>query len=157
MYPSQQRLTHISASLWQHLYQAQGELEKYGAGDLTATLPTLFAMYYYGVETIMQIPQEEAMPLQTEFQDNVRDLAADGLISEDQATSMLAAAWSAAEEITKVYLAELNAPQPNPIRAIVKGASGVLGLDFGEVNQLLATSLTDFVVMSAVGRHTNQK
>ena len=153
MYPSQQRINHIGVSLWQHLYRAQTALEKLGGGDLTATMPALFAMYYYAVETVMQIPEEEAVGLQQEFQDNVRDLAAEGLIDDFRAGEMILAAKTAAEEITKVYLEELKADSPNPIRAIVKGTAGVLGLDFGDVNQELALSLTDFVVMSSVERH----
>lgn len=156
MYPSEERINHIGVSLWQHLYRAQTALEKLGGGGLTATMPALFAMYYYAVETVMQIPAEEAVRLQQEFQDNVRDLAAEGLIDDFQAGSMIAAAKDAAEAITKVYLEELKAQEPNPIRAIVKGTAGVLGLDYGDVNQELALSLTDFVVMSTVHRHAGQ-
>lgn len=153
MYPSEERINHIGVSLWQHLYRVQTALEKLGAGDLTATMPALFAMYYYAVETVMQIPEEEAVKLQQEFQDNVRDLAAEGLIDDVKAGTMIAAARDAAGEITGVYLEELKADAPNPIRAIVKGAAKALGLDFGDVNQELALSLTDFVVLSSVGRH----
>ncbi len=156
MYPSQERMAHIGVSLWQHLYRAQTALEKLGAGDLRETMPALFAMYYYAVETVMQIPEEEAVKLQMEFQDNVRDLAAEGMVDEVQAGTMISQARAAAEAITEVYLEELKAQEPNPIRAIVKGTAGVLGLDFGDVNQELALSLTDFVVMSTVHRHAGQ-
>ena len=153
MYPSQERISHIGVSLWQHLYRAQTALEKLGGGDLTATMPVLFAMYYYAVETVMQIPEGEAVHLQEEFQDNVRDLANDGLIDDFKAGEMILAAKTAAETITAAYLEECKGESPNPIRAIVKGAAGALGLDYGDVNQELARSLTDFVVLSSVDRH----
>lgn len=152
MYPSQERMAHVGASLWQHLYRAQSALEKLGAADLSQCLPVLFAMYYYAVETIMQVPAEEAQSLQLEFQENVRNLAQEEYISPAQAEGMLRLAKDAAEEITRVYRSELEQPEPNPIRAIVKGASQSLGLDYGDVNRELALSLTDFVVMSTIHR-----
>ena len=35
IYPSQERAAHVSADLWRHLYQAQSELERQGAPELT--------------------------------------------------------------------------------------------------------------------------
>ena len=152
MYPSQERMAHVGAALWQHLYRSQSALEKLGATDLTVCLPVLFAMYYYAVEAVMQVPAQEAQTLQREFQENVRDLAQEEYLTPGQAEGMLRRAREAAEEITRTYREELEQPLPNPIRAIVKGASRSLGMDYGDVNRELALGLTDFVVMSTIHR-----
>lgn len=146
MYPSSERIAAVGNCLWQHLYRAQTALEKLGAGDIRDTMPVLFAMYFFAVERLMQIPEEEAEALQSEYQDNVQNLADEGLIDRVQAGTMISAAAAAAGKIAESYLAEQSRQDPNPIRGIVKGTSGVLGLDYGEVNQELAASLADFVV-----------
>ena len=92
MYPSEQRISHVAAGLWRHLYQCQHELEKYGANDLKITLPALFAMYHCAAGTVMQLGEEELADLRREFEDNVANLAEEDYVTRDQAAGMLSLA-----------------------------------------------------------------
>ena len=152
MYPSEQRISHVAAGLWRHLYQCQHELERYGANDLKITLPALFAMYHCAAGTVMQLGEEELADLRREFEDNVANLAEEDYVTRDQAAEMLSLAGRTAGEIARLLREEGEKDQPNPIRALVKGTTRTLELDHGDVNRLLATSLTDFLVMGTVHR-----
>ena len=152
IYPSQERAAHVSADLWRHLYQAQSELERQGAPELTRTLPALFAMYHCAAEAVMRLTPEELTDLRREFEDNVENLVQEAYITPQQQREMISLAGRTAEEIARQLREEQTLPQPNPIRALVKGTTRILALDRGEVNRALASGLTDFMVMGTVHR-----
>ena len=152
IYPSQERAAHVSADLWRHLYQAQSELERQGEPELTRTLPALFAMYHCAAEAVMRLTPEELTDLRREFEDNVENLVQEAYITSQQQREMVSLAERTAEEIARQLREEQTLPQPNPIRALVKGTTRTLKQDRAEVNRALAADLTDFLVMSTVHR-----
>ena len=151
MYPSEERISHIAASLWRHLYHSQRELERFGAAELRTVLPVLFAMYHCAAGAVMRLSPEELDALQREFEDNVENLAEEEFITRPQAAEMRSLTARTAEEIAALLREENGAPSPNPIRALVKGTTRTLK-DRAEVNRALAADLTDFLVMSTVHR-----
>ena len=152
MYPSEERISHIAASLWRHLYHSQRELERFGEAELRTVLPVLFAMYHCAAGAVMRLSPEELDALQREFEDNVENLAEEEFITRPQAAEMRSLTARTAEEIAALLREENGAPSPNPIRALVKGTTRTLKQDRAEVNRALAADLTDFLVMSTVRR-----
>ena len=152
MYPSEERISHIAASLWRHLYHSQRELERFGEAELRTVLPVLFAMYHCAAGAVMRLSPEELDALQREFEDNVENLAEEEFITRPQAAEMHSLTARTAEEIAALLREENGAPSPNPIRALVKGTTRTLKQDRAEVNRALAADLTDFLVMSTVHR-----
>ena len=152
MYPSEERISHIAASLWRHLYHSQRELERFGEAELRTVLPVLFAMYHCAAGAVMRLSPEELDALQREFEDNVENLAEEEFITRPQAAEMRSLTARTAEEIAALLREENGAPSPNPIRALVKGTTRTLKQDRAEVNRALAADLTDFLVMSTVHR-----
>ena len=152
MYPSEERISHIAASLWRHLYHSQRELERFGEAELRTVLPVLFAMYHCAAGAVMRLSPEELDALQREFEDNVENLAEEEFITRSQAAEMRSLTARTAEEIAALLREENGAPSPNPIRALVKGTTRALKQDRAEVNRALAGDLTDFLVMSTVHR-----
>ena len=151
MYPSEERISHIAASLWRHLYHSQRELERFGEAELRTVLPVLFAMYHCAAGAVMRLSPEELDALQREFEDNVENLAEEEFITRPQAAEMRSLTARTAEEIAALLREENGAPSPNPIHALVKGTTRTLK-DRAEVNRALAADLTDFLVMSTVHR-----
>ena len=48
----------LSNDIWIRIERVNRVLEKYGRGDFIKNMPVLFAMYYYTVVTVMQIPEQ---------------------------------------------------------------------------------------------------
>ena len=138
MYPSEERISHIAARLWRHLYHSQRELERFGEAELRTVLPVLFAMYHCAAGAVMRLSPE--------------DLAGEEFITRPQAAEMRSLTARTAKEIAALLREENGAPSPNPIRALVKGTTRTLKQDRAEVNRALAADLTDFLVMSTVHR-----
>ena len=98
MYPSEERISHIAASLWRHLYHSQRELERFGEAELRTVLPVLFAMYHCAAGAVMRLSPEELDALQREFEDNVENLAEEEFITRPQAAEMRSLTARTAEE-----------------------------------------------------------
>ena len=48
----------LSNDIWVRIERVNRVLEQYGRGDFIKNMPVLFALYYYAVVAVMQIPEE---------------------------------------------------------------------------------------------------
>ena len=80
----------LSNDIWLRIDRVNRMLEKYGRGDFIHNMPILFAMYYYTVVTVMQIPEEPTgMELQRIYRNNIKDLDDECLIEDEDGTKMI--------------------------------------------------------------------
>ena len=48
----------LSNDIWVRIERTNRSLEKFGRGDFIENMPVLFAMYYYGLIMLMQVPED---------------------------------------------------------------------------------------------------
>ena len=139
----------LSNDIWVRIEHVNRVLERYGRGNFIENMPPLFAMYYYAVVTVMKIPEEPTgMELQKIYYENVRNLADECLIGDDEAEGMIARFHSTCQKLADAYVAEKTEKGEdfNPFTPIVHATSREIGLDYGDINVALAQHLADFAV-----------
>lgn len=138
----------LSNDIWIRVERANRVLEKYGRGDFIKNMPVLFAMFYYAVVTIMQIPEEPTgMELQRIYRSNVRNLDDECLIEDGEAENMVDDFHTACQKLADAYVAQKQKEgEFNPFAVIVTEVSRMLGLDYQDIHVELANHLADFAV-----------
>lgn len=149
----------LSNDIWVRIERMNRALEKYGRGDFVQNMPVLFAMYYYTVVTVMQIPETPTgMELQRIYQDNVHNLDDECLIEEGQAEEMIHAFQDACQKIADAYVAEKQdeSREFNPFRAIVHEGARLLELPYNDIHVEIVQHLADFAVSYRVGNSSKK-
>ena len=144
----------LSNDIWVRIERANRVLEKYGRGDFIQNMPVLFALYYYAVVAIMQIPEEPTgMDLQRIYRDNVQNLEDECLIEEAEAAAMVRDFHTACQKLADAYLAARadESREFNPFGALVTETARLLELPYQDVRLELANHLADFAVSYRVG------
>lgn len=144
----------LSNDIWIRIERVNRSLEKYGRGDFIRNMPVLFAMYYYAVVTIMQIPEEPTgADLQRIYRANVQNLDDECLIEEGEAAQMVEDFHEACRKMAEAYVRAKNEGEQefNPFAVIVTEVSKLLGLDYQDIHVELANHLADFAMSYRVG------
>lgn len=144
----------LSNDIWIRIERTNRVLEKYGRGNFIQNMPALFAMYYYAVVTIMQIPEEPTgMELQRIYRDNVHNLDDECLIEEGEAQHMIDDFHTACQKLADAYVAAKQEKKEefNPFAVIVTEVSRLVGLDYADIHVELAQHLAEFAVSYRVG------
>lgn len=139
----------LGNDIWVRIERTNRVLEKYGKGDFIANMPVLFAMYYYAVTALMQIPEDPTgLELQRMYRANVENLAEECLIEDEDAADMTASFQDACRSIAEEYMQEKErrGEEFNPFGAIVTASARLAGLDYSDVRVELANALADFAV-----------
>ncbi len=144
----------LSNDIWLRIDRVNRMLEKYGRGDFIQNMPILFAMYYYTVVTIMQIPEEPTgMELQRIYRDNIKNLEDECLIEQEEGTKMLDDFYAACQKMADRYVQEKEGQGDafNPVSVIITEAAKLLELPYQDIHMELAQHLADFAVSYRVG------
>lgn len=144
----------LSNDIWIRIERMNRVLEKYGKGDFIRNMPVLFAMYYYTVVTIMQIPESPTgMELQRIYMSNVQNLDDECLIEEGQAEEMITSFHNACQIIADTYVQEKQNEEKefNPFSSIVHEGARLLELPYSDIHVEIAQHLADFAVSYRVG------
>ena len=144
----------LSNDIWIRIERANRILEKYGRGDFIRNMPLLFAMYYYTVVTVMQIPEEPTgMELQRIYGENVQNLDDECLIEDDEAEAMVRDFRDACQKIADAYVSARQDPEEafNPVSVIIRETAKLLELPYQDIHLELANHLADFAVSYRVG------
>ncbi len=139
----------LGNDIWVRVERTNRVLEKYGRGDFLKNMPVLFALYYYAVVALMQIPEDPVgLALQRMYRENVENLAEECLIEDEDAEGMTASFQEACRSIAAEYTAqqEHDGGSFNPFGAIVTAAARLVELDYSDVRVELANALADFAV-----------
>ena len=129
-------------------------LEKYGRGDFLANMPVLFAMYYYGLVLLMQVPEEPTgMDLQRLYRDNVKALEDECLIDEEEGRAMVDGFHDACQKMADgcVRAKAEQGKDFNPFGAIVTEAAALLDLPYSDIRLELANHLAEFAMTYKTG------
>lgn len=149
----------LSNDIWVRIERVNRVLEQYGRGDFIKNMPVLFALYYYAVVTVMQIPEEPTgMELQRIYRDNVKNLEEECLIEEEEETAMVEDFHTACRKLANAYVAARadESREFNPFSVLVTETAALLGLSCQDVHLALANHLADFAVSYRVGDPTKK-
>ena len=144
----------LSNDIWLRIDRVNRMLEKYGHGDFIHNMPILFAMYYYTVVTVMQIPEEPTgMELQRIYRNNIKDLDDECLIEDEDGTKMIEDFHAACRNMAEKYVEEKKTQGDafNPVSVIITEAAKLLELPYQDIHIELAQHLADFAVSYRVG------
>ena len=144
----------LSNDIWVRIERTNRSLEKYGRGDFLANMPVLFAMYYYGLVLLMQVPEEPTgMDLQRLYRDNVKALEDECLIDEEEGRAMVDGFHDACQKMADgcVRAKAAQGKDFNPFGAIVTEAAALLGLPYSDIRLELANHLAEFAMTYKTG------
>ena len=144
----------LSNDIWIRIERVNRVLEKYGRGDFIRNMPVLFAMYYYTVVTVMQIPEQPTgMELQRIYRDNVQNLDDECLIEDGEAEAMVQDFQNACQKMAEAYVSAKEYAQGafNPVSVIITETAKLLDLPYQDIHLELANHLADFAVSYRVG------
>lgn len=144
----------LSNDIWIRIERVNRVLEKYGRGDFIKNMPVLFAMFYYTVVTVMQIPEQPTgMELQRIYRENVQNLDDECLIEDGEAEAMVQDFKTACQKMAEAYVAEKAAAEKafNPVSVIITETAKLLELPYQDIHLELANHLADFAVSYRVG------
>ena len=146
--------TDLSNDIWVRIERVNRVLEKYGRGDFVHNMPVLFAMYYYAVVTLMQIPEKPTgQELQKLYRENLLDIEEDCLIEEGGAARMVEEFHAACQSLADAYVADKKDTSKafNPVTPIITATAKLLDLPYQDIHMELAHHLADFAVSYRVG------
>lgn len=144
----------LSNDIWVRIERTNRSLEKFGRGDFIENMPVLFAMYYYGLIMLMQVPEDPTgLDLQRIYRDNVKGLEDECLIEEDEAQEMVDAFHDACQKMADgcVRAKAEQGKDFNPFGAIVTEVGKLLNLSYSDVHIELANHLAEFAMTYRTG------